>query len=221
MFKASIDKVFESKFRALVILANVIVEAEAAVRLSAPLEFIVTTPVPCPKFVVPVEESVVKAPVPAVVAPIAVELIPVEVVLKLDEVKVSPFAPVEIDEADKPDKVRVPEVAVKFKAPVDSVKPFEAVSSPVEVIEVLAVKVVNVPAPAVPPPIAPGLAKVAPAKAEALIVPVPPKFSEAPDPTTIAAVVLVPEAMVENAGEPPELSVAQSQVLVPAAHFKI
>lgn len=96
-----------------------------------------------------------------------------------------------------------------------------AVDNPTSVIEVLPVRVVNVPAPGVPPPIAPGLANVAPPKVEALIVPVPVKFKEAPDPTTIAAVVFVPDAIVEKAGEPPELSVAQSHVPVPAAHFKI
>ena len=77
--------------------------------------------------VAPVEESVVNAPVEAVVAPIAVELIPVAVVLKFPEVKVTLFPPKLSEEAFKPDMVNVPEVAVKFKAPVVRVNPFEAV----------------------------------------------------------------------------------------------
>lgn len=80
-----------------------------------------------------VAERVVKAPVEAVVAPTAVELMPVEVVLKLPEVKVTLFDPKLIDEADNPDKVRVPDVAVKVNAPVVWVKPFEAVSVELEV----------------------------------------------------------------------------------------
>ena len=85
---------------------------------------------------VTVEEAarVVKAPVEAVVAPIAVELIPVAVVLKLEDVMVRALAPVEIDEADSPDKVRAPEVAVKLSAPVVWVKPLEAVKRPADVI---------------------------------------------------------------------------------------
>ena len=63
------------------------------------------------------------------------------------------------------------------------------------------VKEVNVPAAAVPPPIAPGAAKVAPPKVDALIVPVPVKFKDAPLPTTIAAMVLVPLVSEENAAE--------------------
>ena len=39
-------------------------------------------------------------------------------VLKLPEVKVMLLAPKSIDEADSPDNVKAPEVAVKFKAPV-------------------------------------------------------------------------------------------------------
>jgi len=82
-----------------------------------------------PKEVAPEEERVVNAPVDGVVAPMAVELIPVAVVLKLLEVIVKALAPVEILEASKPDKERVPDVAVKFKAPVVKVKPLEAVSN--------------------------------------------------------------------------------------------
>ena len=43
------------------------------------------------------------------------------------EARVKAFAPVDIEEADKPDKAKAPEAAVKFKAPVVRVKPFEAV----------------------------------------------------------------------------------------------
>ena len=62
--------------------------------------------------------TLVNLPVEAVVAPIAVELIPVAVVLKFPEVKVKLFAPLLIDDADNPDNDKVPEVAVKFSAPV-------------------------------------------------------------------------------------------------------
>jgi hypothetical protein len=71
--------------------------------------------------------SVVKAPVLAVVAPIAVELMPVAVVLKLEEVMVSALAPVLMLEAPRPERARAPEMAVMFRAPVVSVRPFEAV----------------------------------------------------------------------------------------------
>lgn len=81
-----------------------------------------------------VDERVVKAPVDGVVKPIAVLLIPVEVVLKLLVVMVRSFAPVLMLEAPKPDRVRAPEVAVRFKAPVVWVSPLEAVKVPAEVI---------------------------------------------------------------------------------------
>jgi hypothetical protein len=66
----------------------------------------------------PVSVILVNLPVDAVVAPIAVELIPVAVVLKFEEVKVRALAPVEIEEAERPERDSVPEVAVKFNAPV-------------------------------------------------------------------------------------------------------
>lgn len=47
---------------------------------------------------------------------------------QLFEVIAKVFVPVDIDELDKPDKDRAPEVAVKFNAPVVKVKPFEAVN---------------------------------------------------------------------------------------------
>ena len=110
------------------------VEAAAPVKLSAPEELSVTTPVPWPMLLVPVEESVLNAPVETVVAPIAVELIPVAVVLKLLDVNVKALAPVLIDEAPSPERVKAPEVAVRLSAPVVCVKPFEAANNPAEVI---------------------------------------------------------------------------------------
>ena len=38
--------------------------------------------------------------------------------LKLPEVKVMLFIPVSMEEAERPERVKAPEVAVKFKAPV-------------------------------------------------------------------------------------------------------
>ena len=89
---------------------------------------------PDAKVVLPEEERVVKAAVDGVVAPIAVELMPVAVVLKLEEVKVNAFAPASIAEAESPVKFNVPEVAVKFSAPVVWVNPLEAVKVPAEVM---------------------------------------------------------------------------------------
>lgn len=63
---------------------SVQVEGAAPVRLRAPEELTVTTPVPLPMLDVPVELSVVKAPEAAVLAPIWVALIPVVVVLKVE-----------------------------------------------------------------------------------------------------------------------------------------
>ena len=83
-----------------------------------------------------------KAPVEAVVAPMAVLLMPVEVVLKCPEVKLMSFDPAEIDEAPRPDRLRAPDVAVKFNAPVVNVKPLEAVKVWVEVKEPLFVVVI-------------------------------------------------------------------------------
>jgi hypothetical protein len=128
------DRVLASKFSASETFANVNVEAAAAVRFKAPDELSVTTPVPCPRLVAPVDESVLNAPVLAVVAPIAVLLIPVAVVLKLLDVKVRAFAPVESDEAESPESDRVPEVAVKFNAPLVKVRPLLAVNNPALVI---------------------------------------------------------------------------------------
>ena len=81
-----------------------------------------------------VEVRVVNAPVDLVVAPIAVPLIPVDVVLKLAEVKVKSFAPVLMEEAPKPESESAPDVPVMLTAPVVTVNPFEAVSKPAEVM---------------------------------------------------------------------------------------
>jgi len=97
--------------------------------MAEPIEFIEEAPVP--NVVFPEEVSVVKAPVEGVVAPMAVPLIPVAVVLKLPDVKVILLAPVLIDEADRPDKAKAPEVPVKFKAPVVRVNPDENLPVPV------------------------------------------------------------------------------------------
>lgn len=96
-------------------------------RVPEALPTVVAAPAPEAKVVVELEERVVKAPVEGVVAPIAVELIPVLVVLKLPEVKVRLLTPVLIEEAERPERERAPEIAVKFKAPVVRVSPFEAV----------------------------------------------------------------------------------------------
>jgi hypothetical protein len=97
--------------------------------IADPIELIEDAPVP--RVVDPDEVRVVKAPVEGVVAPMAVPLIPVAVVLKLPEVKVMLLAPVFIEEADRPDKVKAPEVPVKFKAPVVRVNPEENLPVPV------------------------------------------------------------------------------------------
>ena len=86
-----------------------------------------------PRFVFPVELRVVNAPVKGVVAPIAVLLIPVAVVLKCPEVIVKSFAPVLIEEADNPESVHAPDVAVMFNAPVVRANPLEAVRRPEDV----------------------------------------------------------------------------------------
>ena len=63
----------------------------------------------------------------AVVAPMAVELIPVAVTLNWDEVTVNKLPPVDTDEAESPERVRAPDVAVKLSAPVVRVNPLDAV----------------------------------------------------------------------------------------------
>ena len=91
--------------------------------------------------VLPKEERVVKAALDGVVNPIAVLLIPVKVVLKFEEVvKKLPalilklLTPVLIDEALSPERVNVPEVALRLIPPVVKVKPLDAVSNPADVI---------------------------------------------------------------------------------------
>jgi hypothetical protein len=77
---------------------------------------------------------VVNVPAAAVVAPSTVELIPVAVVLKFPDVNIRLLAPVEIEDADKPDNVIAPDVPVILIAPVVSVNPLLALSNPAEVI---------------------------------------------------------------------------------------
>lgn len=132
------------------VLSRVVAPCKVKVPVALPM---VVEAVPVAKVVVPEEVKVVKAPVPAVVAPIAVELIPVEVVLKLEEVIVKALAPVEMEEMERPDKVRAPDVAVRFIAPVVKVKPLEAVRRPVEVnpeVAVMSPEIVGVAVQTVP-----------------------------------------------------------------------
>jgi hypothetical protein len=58
---------------------------------------------------------------------------PVAVVLKFEAVTVKALAPVEIELAPRPERVKAPEVAVKLSAPVVCVRPLDAVKSPAEV----------------------------------------------------------------------------------------
>lgn len=87
-----------------------------------------------PKFVVPVDDRVVNAAVEAVVAPMAVLFMPVDVVLKLFEVIVRSFTPKSRLDAESPERFSAPVVAVRLRAPLDNVNPFDAVSSAFEVI---------------------------------------------------------------------------------------
>lgn len=75
-----------------------------------------------------------KLPVDGVVTPIAVLLIPVAVVLKLFDVIVKLFPPVFIIDADNPERFRVPDVAVRLRAPVVRVNPLDAVNNPFDVM---------------------------------------------------------------------------------------
>ena len=76
-----------------------------------------------------VDDRVVNAAVDGVVAPIAVALIPVEVVLKLVEVKVRTLVPADIVEFPRPVMLMLPVVAVRLIAPLERVKPLLAVRS--------------------------------------------------------------------------------------------
>ena len=86
------------------------------------------------KFTVPFAERLVNAPVDGVVAPIAVELIPVAVVLKFEDVKVKELVPASIVELLSPLRFNVPDVPVRFAAPVVKVNPLEAVNVLFDVI---------------------------------------------------------------------------------------
>jgi hypothetical protein len=125
------------KFEVVMVRAlapRVQVEGEAPVKFKAPEELTVTTPEPEPMLLVLVDVKVVNAPVLGVEAPMAVVLIPVDVVLKWLEVMVRSLAPVLMEEAERPERAKAPDVAVRFNAPVVKVKPLEAVSNPADVI---------------------------------------------------------------------------------------
>ena len=107
-------------------IAPIPVIAPVAV-MSQSLESIATVALLFPSVVAPVLDRVVNAPVDAVVAPIAVALIPVAVVLKLLEVNVNAFAPVEMLDAESPVRDIAPDTPVRLTAPVVMVKPFDAV----------------------------------------------------------------------------------------------
>ena len=99
---------------------------------------------PVPMVEAPEEVRVVKAPVEAVVAPMAVELMPVAVVVKWPEVKLMSLPPALTEEADRPERVKAPLVAVRLRAPVVRVKPLEAVNNWVEVKDPVLVVVMPV-----------------------------------------------------------------------------
>jgi len=82
----------------------------------------------------PVVVRFVNVAAAGVVAPITVLLIPVAVTLKFPAVNNTLFAPKSRLEAERPVRLKLPEVAVKFNAPVVRVNPFEAVRRPAEVI---------------------------------------------------------------------------------------
>jgi hypothetical protein len=131
----------------------------------------------------------VNLPVDAVVAPIAVELIPVAVVLRLDDVNVKALAPVEIEEAERPDNAKAPEVPVKLSAPVVNVKPLLAVNNPEKVGFPTVAKVI------VPDPLFVVVIFVPAAK-----VRVPPCEMEEFDPVVEAAVNKLP-ALTKQVGQ--------------------
>ena len=113
---------------------SVIVEP---LRVKAPvvLPAVKVLPAPVASVVLPEEERVVKEAVDWTSVPIAVPLMPVAVVLKFPEVISKLLPPVLMLEAPNPERLRAPEVAVKFNAPVVWVKPLEAVRRPPAVIE--------------------------------------------------------------------------------------
>lgn len=120
----------------LAVLSAILAVIVAPFNVVVPVVFPAVRLLPAPdaKEVVPDEVRVVKAAVEGVSVPMAVPLIPVAVVLKFAAVIVRSLEPVLIDEADNPESERAPDVAVRFNAPVVWVKPFDAVSNPLEVI---------------------------------------------------------------------------------------
>jgi hypothetical protein len=87
---------------------------------------------PC-KVIPPVAFPIVTTPV-LVEVPMLVAPVPELLILTGDPVRVSALAPVLIEEVLRPDKVKAPLVAVRFKAPPLKVNPLLAVNSPAEVI---------------------------------------------------------------------------------------
>ena len=106
--------------KALAVLSAMSAAIVAPFKIVVPVEFpaVKVDPAPVASVVLLFVAKVVKAPVDRMSVPIAVLLIPVAVVLKLPDVISKLFAPVLIDEALNPERVSVPEVAVKFSAPV-------------------------------------------------------------------------------------------------------
>ena len=76
------------------------------------------------KVIVLFAASVVNAPEDLVSVPMAVLFIPVEVTLKLLDEIVKLFPPVSIEEVPKPERFKLPDVAVKLSGPVVRVSPF-------------------------------------------------------------------------------------------------
>lgn len=117
--------------------------------------------------------------------------------------------------------VVVPEPPVN-SVPVNLTEFVEAAPALENVTRPVADRVVKAPDPGVPPPIAPGAAKVAPLRVVELIVPLPLTVSDAPVPTIIAALAFVPEVMAEKASPVDTAAVTNAVVaswvvLVPGA----
>ena len=105
-------------------------------RVKAPVVFpaVRVDPAPEERVVLPLVVSVVNAADEAVVKPIAVPFIPVEVVLKLFEVKIASLTPESKVSPVSPIAEILPLVPFILSAPVVRVNPLLAVSNPLEVI---------------------------------------------------------------------------------------
>ena len=163
--------------------------------------------------------------------------IPVAVVLKLPEVKETLFDPKSRDDVPRPDRVRAPDVAVRFKAPAERVNPLEAVKRssevkapptsvvtplwPIVIAEALVVPMEMVPsevppAPALittfPPVRVPEIAVALPA-ARVKLPPVAPAALDS-SPAAIVTFAPVPEPAVELPGLMPILVAAAAAAVV-------